>query len=228
MNMTGIGKREDSVSQDSSKVSCGLGQWRPTCLQPFARINTFIGVFSVLSLVTWSFYTVFVSQVSNIEKAFGLSSTETGQLFTVWEVGYIVCTLVASYFAPRAHIPGVIGISTILYGFAGLVTILPHFVAYKDNAVILDDNDSTSNQNGQHRENLCIHLNDSQPSKELPDDEEGTLIDHGLSKRTVAYVLLNIAMVLQGAAKSPCYPYSAQYVDDNSDKQKTGFYMGLF
>ncbi|KAL4239814.1 hypothetical protein ACF0H5_000617 [Mactra antiquata] len=54
--------------------------------------------------------------------------------------------------------------------------------------------------------------------------ETGEMIQ--FSRKTLAYVLFNVGMLLQGMTKAPCYPYSAQYVDDNGDKKKTGFYVG--
>ena len=223
--------KKESVQDEDVDTQCGIGVFRPSCLQPLANEKSFIGVFSVLSLISWSFYTVFVSQISNIEKAFGLSSPETGRLLTVWEIGYITFTAIASYFAPRAHIPRVIADVTVLYGLAGLLTILPHFVAFTDPLSELSDENSTTSKDNEYEKNLCKNasFHSSFGSEKLTGGKGGEeTVVSSFSKRTIAYTLFTVANILQGAAKSPCYPYSAQYVDDNGKKENTGFYIGSF
>lgn len=184
-------------------------------------------------------YTIGVSQITSIEKAFGLSSSETGWLLTVWEIGYAVVAVIATYFATRVHLPRTIGVATVICGISGLVFALPHFVAFSDN-VLSGKGKTAANitlpKNNIRHSQLCVldnpGFNSALPENETTLEENITVSDKAgdqkiASSKTLAFVLFNIGMFLQGAGKAPCYPYSSQYIDDNVDKQKTGFYLSM-
>lgn len=193
----------------------------------FSRIESFVAVFGILSLLSWSLYSVTVSQISNIEKAFGLSSSESGWLLTVWEMGYVICIIFASYFGSRAHQPRVMGIATIICGLSGFVFALPHFIAFSDsnNPDNVKENETLFTKISDI--NMCVNRMSNANNNSNSSSNSHAHITKSSSK-AIAYVLLCIGMVLQGAGKAPCYPYSSQYVDDNVDQQKTGFYMGNY
>lgn len=194
----------------------------------FTGINSFIVVFGTLSLISWSFYTITVSQISTIEKAFGLSSSESGWMLTTWELGYVICTVFASYFGQRVHLPRAIGIVTIVCGLSGFIFALPHFVAFSESNIPDNENITATSTKNEDDVTLCT-FDEPSSNSSSKDDSDSTSLGHSVkgSAKTIAYVLFNIANIVQGAAKAPCYPYSAQYVDDNVDKQKTGFYVGM-
>ncbi|KAK3608955.1 hypothetical protein CHS0354_026284 [Potamilus streckersoni] len=204
--------------------TCGIGPCHPTCLQHLVGVRSFIGVFGTLSLISWALYTVTVSQITNIERAFGLTSSESGWLLTVWEIGYLLCTFLASYFGPRIHIPRAMGFATVVCGLSGLVTALPHFVAFT-NSIEISSNQHNLTTSSTY---LCLNTTDiSTGSLKLPSDVTKDPVPESYQK-ALAYGLFNLGMILQGAGKAPCYPYSSKYVDDSVDKQKTGYYMGNF
>ena len=211
-----------SKNMDNKDYRCGIGPFHPPCLQRLIGVRSFIGVFGMLTFMSWSLYTVTVSQITNIEKAFGLSSSETGWLMTIWELGYLLCTLVASYFGHRAHVPIVIGFATVICGVSGLITAMPHFFAFSDS---FDKSYSVTNVTISN-DNLCHNMTDMVSASALDSQEESQVVSTGSTKKTVAYVLLIIGMILQGAGKAPCYPYSGKYLDDNVNKQSTGYYIG--
>ncbi|KAL4240875.1 Solute carrier organic anion transporter member 5A1 [Mactra antiquata] len=190
----------------------------------FNNISSFVVVYGLMSLFSWSLYTVTVSQTPNIERAFGLSSAESGWLLTIWEIGYVLCSLVASYFGPRAHAPRVMALATILTGISGFVFALPHFVAYKDSNT--ESGKGNGSLDDMARIDFCVNQVSVDNDSELATLSEDTGETMQFSRKTLAYVLFNIGMILQGVSKAPCYPYSSQYVDDNGDKKKTGFYVG--
>ncbi|XP_052268217.1 solute carrier organic anion transporter family member 2A1-like [Dreissena polymorpha] len=177
--------------------------------------------------VTRSLWTLTVSQVSIIEKAFGLSSSETGWLFTIWEIGYVICTVFASYFGPRVHQTRAIGFFNIVCGLSAFLFALPHFVAFKDGVEYINGhNRSTGLKTDDfNADKLCApHQNTSALDKDMSDGFGQKKVS-AQSNKVLAFALFNVAMILQGVGKAPCYPYSAQYVDDNVDQAKTGFYI---
>ncbi|XP_052779655.1 solute carrier organic anion transporter family member 1A6-like [Mya arenaria] len=201
----------------------------------FTGINSFVVIFGFLSLLSWSLWSLTVSQISNMEKAFGLTSSESGWLLTVWEIGYVICTVFVSYLARRLHLARSIGVATIICGLSAFVFALPHFVAFSYDEVIESiQTENTTLHTAPNRkihETLCtVSTNDSSTDGWTPVDNTTSAplkkAASGSSKM-MAYVLFNIGMILQGAGKAPCYPYSSQYIDDNVDQQKTGFYFGI-
>ncbi|KAL3879002.1 hypothetical protein ACJMK2_031324 [Sinanodonta woodiana] len=202
---------------------CGIGSCHPACLQKLVGVRSFIGVFGTLSLISWALYTITVSQITNIERAFGLSSSETGWLLTIWEIGYLLCTFLASYFGPRIHIPRAMGFATVVCGLSGLVTALPHFVAFTSSVGNSDIQRNLTSSTA----NLCLNTTGTSTENfKLPSDAAKDPVPESFQK-AIAYGLFNLGMILQGAGKAPCYPYSSKYVDDSVDKQKTGYYMGV-
>ena len=209
------------------EYSCGIGRCHPAGLQRFLGVRSFIGVFGILSLLTWSLYTITVSQITNMEKAFGLSSSESGWLMTIWELGYLLCTIVASYFGPKAHIPLVMGFATVGCGFSGFVTALPHFVAYTDSIDKTAELQTKSQTNiSMFNPNLCHNVSDMLIDTSLEENTVSQELAPASTKKTLAFALLITGMILQGAGKGPCYPYSAKYIDDSVNKQNTGYYIG--
>ena len=209
-------------TKDSDKeYRCGIGPFHPPCLQRLVGVRSFITVIGSLKLMSWSLYTVTVSQITNIEKAFGLTSAESGWLMTIWELGYLISTLVASYFGSRAHMPLVMGCACIVFGISGLVAVLPHFFAYTDSQ---DRTDLKTNFNMTFNPNLCHNITDADSyfHQSTASPEEAPIA----AQKTLAYVLLIMGMILQGVGIGPCFPYYSKYIDDSVDKQNTGYYLG--
>ena len=192
----------------------------------FGGINSFIAFFGVLSLLSSSFFTIMISQISNLEKAFGLSSSESGWMLTTWEMGYVVSTVIASYFARRAHLPRTIGVATIVIGLTGFLFALPHFVAFSEPRITENE---TLSAKSTTEDDVTLCTFNQQASNSSSDESYAATVGHFVktSSKMTAYVLFIVANIIQGAAKAPRYPYSAKYVDDNVDKQKTGFYVGM-
>ena len=202
------------------EVRCGIGSFHPPCLQRLVGVRSFLGVFGTLALMSWALYTVTVSQITNIEKAFGLSSSESGWLMTIWELGHLLITIVASYFGSRAHVPVVMGFATVICGISGFITAMPHFFVYVDSfdRTSLEHNTTASN------DNLCHNVSDVSSSSDTETLSAAEIA--GSSRKSLAYGLLIIGMILQGGGKAPCYPYSSKYLDDSVNKQNTGYYVG--
>ena len=214
-------KSELHTKKTDKEYRCGIGPFHPPCLQRLVGVRSFITVFGSLGLMSWSLYTVTVSQITNMEKAFGLTSAESGWFMTIWELGYLISTLVASYFGPRAHMPLVMGCATVVCGISGFVTVLPHFFAYTDSQ---DRTNLKTNFNITFNPNLCHNITDADSyfHQSTASPEEAPIA----TQKTLAYALLITGMVLQGVGKGPCYPYSSKYIDDSVDKQNTGYYVG--
>lgn len=115
--------------KQTESFSCGMGGFKPNCLQCFAGIRTFVTVFSIGSLMSQVLSSYISSQITAIEKQFGLNSAQTGFLLSCNDIGFLVSTLFASYIANKVHIPRGLGITLIIYGIGGLTCSLAYFIS---------------------------------------------------------------------------------------------------
>lgn len=67
-------------------------------------------------------------QITTLERQFGLTSAQSGQIFAANEIGYLTLTLPASHFAARWHVPRALFISAVVLGVSGAMCGLPHFL----------------------------------------------------------------------------------------------------
>lgn len=95
----------------------------------FHKVGTFVGVYSLSGIVTSILNVYIASQISAIEKQFGLSSSQSGFLLSCNDIGFLFTTLFASYLTRRVHIPRVLLLSAMLYGIAGIICSMPYFVS---------------------------------------------------------------------------------------------------
>lgn len=112
-----------------SDMLCGIGPLKFDCMQVCARMGMFVGVYSISALVTSVLTMYIASQITTIEKQFGLNSSQSGFLLSCNDLGYLLTTLFASYFARKVHIPRVLWLAVLLYGIAGIICAVPYFAS---------------------------------------------------------------------------------------------------
>ncbi|XP_046583922.1 solute carrier organic anion transporter family member 2A1-like [Haliotis rubra] len=179
---------------------------------------------SVCVLLTSTLNTYVNSQVTTLEKQFGLSSSETGLLMASNDIGYITVGIFISYFAPRVHIPRFLALSTVLFGISGIICSLPHFLY----GVEQKSGDSLSENNTVVRNNfigqLCLNASQSETdSCDSNEDGSPKPRDHA----TAAVAIIAMGMIIQGISKAPRHPFLVTFIDDNVVKTKTGYYLGI-
>lgn len=116
-------------SEIQDDMKCGIGPCTFACLQVCSKMSVFVGVYSISALVTSVLNTYITSQITTIEKQFGLSSSQSGILLSCNDLGYLLTTLFASYFARKVHIPRMLFGAVVIYGIAGLICSVPYFVS---------------------------------------------------------------------------------------------------
>ena len=219
------------MKYELKEPDCGVGCCKPKVLRPFAGIKWFTAVYSCAAIVVSSLSMFIVSQITTIERQFGLNSGQTGFLMACNDIGYAVVILIASHFSSRVHIPRFLCLSTIFYGISGFVCAIPHFI-YKyetpaSGASLMQRNTSLKSQS-----KLCTNMTSIFHSRtNLSDKALATLNEQQQSfeeVRTTAMAFIAVGMILQGFGKAPRFPMLTQYLDDNTKKRDTGFYMGTY
>ncbi|WAQ95690.1 SO2B1-like protein [Mya arenaria] len=215
------------------KPVCGLGACQPRVLRKFASIRWFTAFYSVTGLLTTSLSMYMISQITTIERQFGLSSTKSGYLMACNDIGYSAFILISSYVANRVHIPRYLAASTILYGISGIICSIPHFI-YKPDPLTNVISNQTSMSRKMAPPNICLNTSFLQMPTTTPSanvdttDMFASVADDADSTRSaVAMAFIATGMVIQGIGKAPRYPMVGQYVDDNTRPRETGFYMGI-
>lgn len=232
---------------------CGIGPFQSDCLQTCARMGCFVFAYSACGLMTSILSMYIVSQITTIEKQYGLSSSQSGFLLSCNDIGYLLTTLFASYFARKLHIPRTLWICVVFYGVAGIVCSLPFFISKDfvfEQAELLSKmvpsnrsvgNTSILNFTMSQKSPLC-NKEQNDPagtgiayavrlSNTTDCDIQGAETSFGVGEPNkytqVAMTFIAIGMIIQGLAKAPRYPFITTYVDDNVKKKNTAMYMGI-
>ncbi|XP_048769793.1 solute carrier organic anion transporter family member 2B1-like isoform X2 [Ostrea edulis] len=213
-------------------TECGIGRFRPRFLRHFANINTFVGVYSAISMVS-QILTIYVNtQVPNLERQFGLSSTQSGLVMGFNDIGFFAVVLFVSAAARYVHIPRMLFVCILLYGFSGLICSIPHFVAVSRGLLPSLNLNSASMNTSTETSTITLlckpELNLTDNVCEIDtDDSKNVLAAPSYSIKALALSLIGVGMTLQGIGKAPRGPFYLVYIDDNIERRKTGFYTSI-
>ncbi|ESO83135.1 hypothetical protein LOTGIDRAFT_197485 [Lottia gigantea] len=190
-------------------------------------MGCFAGIYGLSGIMTSSLQIYINSQITTLEKQFGLSSTVSGLILSSNDIGYLLTTLFMSYIARRTHIPRVLALSTIFYGISGILCSVPHFLnvdSHRLSSVVGNVTVTLSSplQNGALCVNSSLGLNATDHCALT-----ASLATNDNTVRTVAILFLALGMCFQGFGKSPRYPFLATYVDDNVEQTKTPMFLGI-
>uniref|UniRef100_A0A0B7BPZ4 Solute carrier organic anion transporter family member n=2 Tax=Arion vulgaris TaxID=1028688 RepID=A0A0B7BPZ4_9EUPU len=231
-----VNKVVEMTEEDKADTLCGFWVYKPTILQPFAKIGCFTAFYSMAALMTSTLSSYVNSQVTTLERQFGFTSSQTGIILAANDIGYLACVLIVGYMASRIHIPRSLGIATITYGISGIACSLPHFlfganVNFDPTAEITNDNASLAGLSKQAAVYgaLCDTSNNSQSYCEIAAAHKAAkstlLAPEQIATASLAIIV--IGMALQGFGKAPRSSFTVTYVDDNTAKVNTGFYVGI-
>ncbi|XP_064597257.1 solute carrier organic anion transporter family member 5A1-like [Liolophura sinensis] len=204
----------EDMSEDSKQRECGIGHFRPSCLQPCADIRMFIFVTSMLIAVSTGLSAgYFNSVITTIEKRFEIGSSTSGLIAASYEFGSLVAVVFVSYLGGRRHIPKWIGLGVVCMGIGALLFALPHIMAEKYTKRGGIDLNSTE-------ENICSRLSGSARL-----DEAFCVDEH--SGNFVYVLILVVAQVLIGTGGTPIMTLGTTYVDDHVPKEKAPAYLAF-
>ncbi|CAG5124476.1 unnamed protein product, partial [Candidula unifasciata] len=221
-------KVDDSEHDIGEDPYCGVGSCRPAFAQRFKTISWFTTVCSASSLVTSSLNVYINSQITSLEKHFNISSSTSGFLLSCNDLGFLLTTLLFSYYVRRIHIPRALSYTTMLYGAAGLLCTVA-FLGSKDQIPSPPkESDDVTEDSNTHFIQLCsnetLPTTDSCENTTAPAKRLFLISD---SWKNIAIFIIALGMVLQGMAKAPRTPFTTTYIDDNVPRTKTALYLGF-
>ncbi len=202
-------------------TQCGWGSCRPPWLQCCANMKMFTFVLAMINTfgsMNFSYYTAVITQ---IERAYGLSSAMTGFVKNVDNIGYMMVALIVSHFCRYANKPKLFSVATIFTAIAIFMFGLPHLIfGYDDQSIaaVIGNGTRRSNATGHGDLEFCDGVDEL--------DESGCSTRSYLSPLNVgALAIFIISELIQGMAQSPKFTLSVTYMDDNA-KANSPIYYG--
>lgn len=221
-------KQKDGRETTADDTKCGIGVCTPNCIQCCGSMAAFTAVYSFSGLLTTALQVYISTQITALERHFGFSSSVSGFLISCNEIGFVLVTVVMSYFIRRLHIPRLLSLTTLFYGIAGLICVIP-FILTRDLITPSSDSNITSVFQTGPLCHLEVTVAPTSPANstgkaECSDTKFSYVQDETMKKISIA--LLALGMLIQGVSKAPRAPGLTTYVDDNVPKTKTAMYMG--
>ncbi|XP_059171963.1 solute carrier organic anion transporter family member 2B1-like [Physella acuta] len=220
------GEGKDQGGEDTElavDTRCGVWTFKPDILQPCANIWSFTLIYSLAALLTSTLTSYINSQVTTLERQFGLNSKQTGLILAANDVGFLICVLFVSYSAPKLHLPRSLGVATITFGVSGLACSLPHFIfgARTDTGQLQTNVTSSRTLYGA----MCDGQNQTFNKCGSAEDKES----HMTSENTaiISLVIIFLGMMIQGFGKAPRTAFTVTYIDNNTKKTNTGIFIGI-
>ncbi|VDI78739.1 solute carrier organic anion transporter family, member 3A [Mytilus galloprovincialis] len=216
-----------------TEIQCGIGRFKPNCLQCCATMKIFTVFYSISALMTSTLSVYIASQITTIEKQFGFTSTQSGILMSCNDIGYLAVTLFVSYFADKVHGPRVLSFSTLSFGVAGIICAIPYFVSPMYSKSILPKT-SNGSQSGDFfakmisSGQLCEASSNFDQSNSNMSCSSNSHTSVGVANEftPVAMAIIAVGMILQGIGKSPRQAFITTYIDNNVKKTQTAVYVG--
>ncbi|ELU09016.1 hypothetical protein CAPTEDRAFT_83735, partial [Capitella teleta] len=180
----------------------------------FANLRSFTATLSLLSVLGNMNYSYYTAVITQIELNFGLSSSWTGFIKNIDNIGYLSCTLLVSHFCRYSNKPRLFASSTVLASIAIFIFALPHFI-YGSGERVLPSINQTLHNSTDGKYELCAESG-SKPEQCISDGNGGFAGVHAFNAGALA--LFIISELLQGVAQSPKFTLSITYMDDSSKK----------
>jgi len=231
MKTTGVEGLEVVGDEDMKEIQCGVGSWRPVCLRPFSTIWSFTAAVSMLWVIAGISFTYYSAVIPQIERRFGLSSSLSGFIRNVDNVGYMVVIMAVSHLGRYANKPRILTVSSLLSALSILVFAVPHFI-YGGPGQYGHLPGSNASSAGWNATTTADRRRGGQ--YDVCDGVDETLADpSGCGRRSMllefnegAVALFILSQLMLGVALSPTSSLTMTYMDDNARDQSPK-YFGL-
>jgi len=223
-----VKNQEDEPRQlgdDERETQCGIGSWRPRCLQPLANMWFFTAALCFMSLFGSANFAVCVSVITQIERRFGLSSQTTGLVKNMDNIGFMLAVLAVSHMGRYGNKPRILVMSALFSSFAIFLFSTPHFIYG-------GPGDSLQASSTRWNASSTVERRPGGRYEVCDGVDESVADPSGCSSRNVlldfnvgALALFVVAELLQGMANSPRPTMSLTYMDDNA-KERSPIFIG--
>ena len=204
-------------NHDDEKRECGIGRWRPLCMQRCANIKMFVVVISILSTLSNMLSSGYLNSViTTIEKQFELGSSTSGLVAASYEFGSLVAVIFVSYLGGRRHIPVWLGSGVIFMGMGALLFALPHVLAH--HYWVRPGSRSLTNLT-----DVSVCRSDLDMAAHTLLSQETCLWEH--SGNWIYVMIFIAAQVLIGMGSTPIFTLGTTYIDNHVTKEQAPAYL---
>nr|XP_022311407.1 solute carrier organic anion transporter family member 4A1-like isoform X2 [Crassostrea virginica] len=182
---------------------CGWLSCRPTPLQRFRHPAWVLVLLCWAGAIQGMVVNGFVNVViSNIERRYDLTSTETGTIASCYDIASVLCLIPVSYFGGLGCKPRYLGIGILVMGLGSIVFALPQFTS---GLYSFTGTDVT----------YCVA------------GSNATACTHKDSLSSYKYIFF-LGQLLHGAGASPLYTLGVTYLDENLPVRSSSMYIGIY
>ncbi|CAH1258248.1 SLCO1B3 [Branchiostoma lanceolatum] len=197
---------EKPVDDAETTVSCGLGSWRPNCIQKCANAKMFCFVLAWFMFFEGLMYSgFFKGAITSLEKQFRMTSSVSGTLATVAEITTVVVVTFVTYIGGKSHRPIIVGAGSILLGLGSILMGVTHWWVE-----IYDYGGAGQNLTT----NQCTAGNGSDSC-----DQGASTGLHPL------FPVLVVAQIIIGLGNTPMMTLGIAYLDDHVKKADSSLYL---
>ncbi|KAL3888259.1 hypothetical protein ACJMK2_000630, partial [Sinanodonta woodiana] len=127
------------------------------------------------------------------------------------------------------HIPRILAICVFIVGVSGIVLALPKLFL---SDAPTEDQSLMFNTSRSSAANLCVRYNGSETEKHngstcKHDLNEDAAVRRMYDSNILLLVVMGVSLVIQGVATAPRQALQTIHVDNNTEKSKTGFFIGV-
>ncbi|XP_062853298.1 solute carrier organic anion transporter family member 2A1 [Trichomycterus rosablanca] len=182
----------------------------------FCSIKLFVLFHGLMQLMQLLYSSYFKSNITTIERRFGLDSLSSGTISSLHEVSNTVLIVFVSYMGSRVNRPRLIGLGGLLMSISALILTLPHFLSqpYTYDTVLKAS-----------RQDMCdvhsLHPNAS-TAKACGQKDAPILADN-----SKLWVLMATAQLLFGIGSVPIQPFGISYIDDFAEPGNSPLYIAI-
>ncbi|KAK3594365.1 hypothetical protein CHS0354_014072 [Potamilus streckersoni] len=204
-----VKSRPLQMEEEEVNIPCGWGPFKPSICQRFRDPKWVLFWLCWAGAIQGMVVNGFVNVViSNIEKRYDLSSTESGTVASCYDIASALLLIPVSYFGGLGCKPRYLGIGVFVMGIGSFVFALPQFTTG------------------------LYEVNDSSLRLKCTSEVNGTSSECDTSKAThivsdYKYVFF-LGQLLHGAGAAPLYTLGVTYLDDNLPLRSSAFYVGIF
>jgi len=218
-----VGDDGGTFVADVKESQCGLGSWRPQCLRPFGTIWSFTAAVSMLWVISGISVTYYSAVIPQIERRFGLSSSLSGFIRNVDNVGYMVVILAVSHLGRYANKPRILAVSSLLSALSIVIFAVPHFIYGGPGPLYAHPPGNNASSAGRNASAAA----DRHRGRRYDVDEttggcgsRSTLMEFNDG----AVALFILSQLLLGVALSPTSSLTLTYMDDNTGDQSPKYF----
>ena len=207
---------------------CGFICVHPACCQRWASVNLFAALMCVVIAIQGAYLGYVVGVQTSIERRFEMSSSSTGLLLSLYDIGHTLAVITVGYCGAHRHKPRWTAVGVGASALAMLLMAAPNFI-YGEEAVGERLEASDPMLLACHKQTFIPLTKLLAPGEKrvrsrldalaaVCDESEG---------HTGAMVFLSVGQLLSGIAAAPFNTLAYIYIDDNVHPRQSPFYLGM-